>query len=93
MTHNEIIQHVKEISRRLQEVPAYYGEINAYNDLAVFYNDFLTEEKGKEIVEIKNAFYDLCLIFKSISSYSNQGHWKSVMRTACSWFLYKYKEI
>lgn len=88
---NDLISHLKEVQRKLQ-VEKGYGEVNANNDLVSYYNDNFDKNYDKSLKEIKDAFYHLCLTFRSICSYSNQGHWKSVMNTQIGWFLTIYNK-
>jgi len=86
---NGLIQHVKETQRKLQTERG-YGEMNGQNDLVNYFNEFWQKEYDKSLTQIKDDFYNLCLVFNSISSHSTQGHWKSVMSTMCGWFLSKH---
>lgn len=89
MKKDELIQHIKETQRKLQTERG-YGEVNGNNDLAIYYRENWDKEYDKSLKQIKDDFYNLCLVFSSISSHSSQGHWKSVMSTMCGWFLSKH---
>ena len=82
----ELIEHLKEVQKDLQTKIG-YGEINGNNDLVNYYNENWLKYYDKEFEIIKTDFYHLCLTFESISSHSNQGHWRGVMSTQIGWFL------
>lgn len=80
----ELIQHLKEIQRMLQ-IEKGYSEVNGNNDLVAYYNENWDKNYEKDLNQIKNDFFHLCLVFKSISSYSNQGHWRKKYECFCCW--------
>lgn len=89
MTKDEIINHLKETQRDLQTARN-YGEIDASNAIVVYYNENLLKNKDPELKEIKDDFFHLALVLRSICSYSQQGHWKSVMSTQIGWMLSRW---
>lgn len=91
MTKNDVLNHLKEVQRDLQ-LAKNYGEVNANNAIVNFYKENLDKNYDDSLKGIKDDFYHLALTFESISSYSQQGHWKSVMSTQIGWMIGRWKE-